>query len=187
MPSALRLPVLLAPLALLASACSHSPSDVVEDLGEFAERRKLVQFRKQFSADSLERLRRRWREDGLTEAEGWLDLMVGYLGKDKEPPEVVGEKLKSEDVAVVKVAKELKKQNTRIVQDLTLVKEEDVWLISIGAMVYVEEDLETGEKKEPADELPLSEADDDWEMDDAAAKKKKKGRTDLKDFDLEEF
>ncbi len=179
-----RLPwlLLLAPLL----ACGRSPTDVVEDLGEFAEKRKLVHFRKQFAAPAVERLRGRWREDGLTEPEGWLDLMVGYLGKDREAPEVVGEELKSEEVAVVKVAKEFEKQKKRIVQELTLVKEDDEWRLTIGEMVYVEEDLETGKKEEKA-EPPLAEGaeDDDWGF--GEEKKKSKGRKDLEDFDLDDF
>jgi len=173
---------------LLLAACGRSPSDVVEDMGELAEKRKLVQFRKLFTSDAVDLLHKRWREDGLTPAEGWLDLMVGYLGKDREPPEVVGEELKSEEVAVVKVAKEFEKQNKRIVQELTLQKQDDEWRLTIGEMVYVEEDLKTGEKEEKK-EPPLAdeEDDDDWGLEDPGKKKKKKARENLEDFDLDKL
>lgn len=178
-----RWPVLL----LLAAACSPSPSGVVEDLGEYAHKRKLVAFRKQFTSGAVELLHKRWHEEGLTPAEGWLDLMVGYLGKDRKPPEVVGEELRSESVAVVKVAKDLEKQKKRIVQELTLEKEDDEWRLTLGEMVYAEEDLASGTKEEKVEPPLAEEADEDWGLEEPDGKKKEKARKDLEDFDLGEL
>jgi len=171
------------------SALGSSPMGVVEDLGDYAEKRKLVHFRKLFSTGSVETLQRRWREDGVSPAEGWLDLMIGYLGADRKQPEVIGEELKGEKEAVVKVSKEMKKQKKVIVQDIMLVKEGDEWRIDIGEMIYVEEDTETGEKKKKKDLPPLGadEGDeDDWGLSDEQGKKKGR-KEDLEDFDLEDF
>jgi len=180
-------PGLVVLVALVATTgtvgCRDKPTDVVEDLGEFAERRDMVRFRKLFTEESKELLGRRWREDGLTTPQGWLDLMIGYLGKDREPPEVIAEQLVGETEAVVKVAKDLDKQGKRIIQDLRLTKVDDDWKIALGAMVYVEQDLDTGKEKKPT-RLPKTD-DDDWGFEEV--KGQKKARDDLEDFDLDKF
>lgn len=170
-------------LALLAG-CREKPSDAAEALGEHAERRDLVHFRALFTDSAKALLRRTWREDGLTEPQGWLDLMIGYLGRDKAPPEVLGEQLTDENTAIVKVAKDDPKQGKRVVQDLRFVKEGGRWRLDLGEMVYAEQDLQTGEEHKPK-ALPKL-ADEDWGLgggDDG----KPQRREDLQDFDLEKL
>ncbi len=181
MSGALRGAVLVA--VACAAGCGDGPTDVVEDLGECAERRDLVRFRKLFTEESKDLLKARWREDGLTEPKGWLDLMIGYLGRDKEPPEILGEQLQGEEEAIVKVAKDLDKDHKRIVQDLRLIKEDGHWRVALGAMVYSEQDLDTGVEKKP--KAPPKATDDDWGL--KEVRDQKKAREDLEDFDLEKL
>lgn len=162
---------------------------MVEKLGEHAKARRIVDFRRSFSVEATEKLKRQWREDGLNEAEGWVDLMVGYLGRDGEPPEVVGEEEKSDEVVVVKVAKEIESRGMRIVQDLTLIKEEGDWRLALGEMVFVEEEIEKEGDDEGKEEKEKPDEPEEWDPFGAEDKEKleKKGREDLEDFDLDEF
>ena len=180
-----RLHVLLVPLGLLATGCRASPTSTVQDMGDLAERRDLVRFRTLFTDQSKELLARRWREDGLTEPQGWLDLMIGYLGRDRKAPEILGEQFVGEEQeeAIVKVAKDLDKQGRRIIQDLRLVKLDRKWKIELGAMVYVEQDLDTGKKEKP--KTPRVAEDEDWGLQEV--KSQKKTREDLEDFDLDKL
>ena len=178
--------ILLATLTLsLLAGCRATPVATVEEMGNLAERRDLVRFRTLFTDESKELLRRRWREDGLTEPQGWLDLMIGYLGKDREPPQVLGEQLLGEEQeeAIVKVSKDLDKQGKRIIQDLRLVKLDGEWKVVLGPMVYVEQDLDTGKEKKP--EKPQKAVDEDWGLKEVQGQKK--AREDLEDFDLDKL
>ncbi len=172
-------------LALLASGCRATPVGTIEDMGDLAERRDLVRFRTLFTDESKDLLRRRWREDGLTEPQGWLDLMIGYLGRDRKAPDILGEQFLDEakEEAIVKVAKDLDKQGKRIIQDLRLIKRDGEWKIVLGPMVYIEQDLDTGEEKKP--KLPTKAVDEDWGLEEV--KGQKKAREDLEDFDLDKL
>ena len=181
MMGALRGAVLV--LAACATGCGDGPADVVEDLGDCAERRDLVRFRTLFTEASKDLLKARWREDGLTEPKGWLDLMIGYLGRDKEPPKILGERLQGEEEAIVKVAKDLDKDQKRVVQDLRLIKEDGRWRVALGTMVYTEQDLKTGVEKKP--KAPPRATDDDWGL--KEVRDQKEAREDLEDFDLEKL
>ncbi len=177
---------LLASAAALLPACSDSPSDVVEALGEHAQKRRIVQFRASFSTPAQTALRRQFREDGLNEAEGWRDLMMGYLGRDREPPEVLEEQITGEDSATVKVSKTLKpprgsdKPAQTIVQELALSKEDDEWRLALGPMVYSVE-TEKGEEKEE-EEKPLAEEPESFELGEGKDKPEK-----MEDINLEDF
>lgn len=172
-------------LGLTASGCRATPAGTIEDMGDLAERRDLVRFRTLFTEESKDLLRRRWREDGLTEPQGWLDLMIGYLGKDRKAPQILGEKLlgDEQDEAIVKVSKDLDKQGKRIIQDLRLVKVDDEWKVVLGAMIYVEQDLDTGQERKP--KKPRKAEDEDWGLEEVRGQKK--AREDLEDFDLDKL
>lgn len=169
----------------VSAGCRATPAATIEDMGDLAKRRDLVRFRTLFTDESKDLLRRRWREDGLTEPQGWLDLMIGYLGKDREPPQILGEQMVGEDEkeAIVKVAKDLDKQGKRIIQDLRLIKLDDEWKVVLGAMVYTEQDLETG--KENKLKSPPKPVDEDWGLEEV--QDQKKSREDLEDFDLDKL
>lgn len=156
-------------LCLLAvpwsGGCSDSPSDVVEEMGEHAQRRRLTHFRRSFSETAQRSLRRQFTEDGVTEATGWRDLMIGYLGREREPPDVLGEEFKGEDRALVQVAKRVKpKRGSKdpvmiVTQSLYMTKQDDEWRVALGPMIYdikpEESDEEEGDappKDEPVEE-----------------------------------
>ena len=83
----------------------------------------------------------------------------------------------------MKVAKDLDKEHKRIVQDLRLIKEDGRWRVALGAMVYAEQDLDTGVEKKPT--APPKATDDDWGL--KEVRDQKKARVDLEDFDLEKL
>jgi len=176
--------LLLTVALLLPPGCSDSPKKVVEELGEHAKYRRLVQFRDSFSQRAQEALQRQFREDGLDESEGWRDLMMGYLGKDREPPEVLGEEIQGES-AVVKVSQTVKPpKGTKapmqtIVQDLLLTEQDDEWKLALGPMKY-EVQTEKEKKGKEKKEKPL--ADEDFSLE-----AKKAGKEKVEDIDLDEF
>lgn len=171
-----------------AIGCGDSPTDIVEDMGEHAKRRRLTHFRRSFSAPAQRALRRQFQEDGLSEAEGWRDLMIGYIGRDREPPDVLGEEFKGEDRALVQVAKRLKPKrgSTKpvmvVTQSLHMAKEGDEWRVALGPMIYdvKAEDADGEEVEDPGKpEAP----EDDFNLDGEEGKKDEP----LEDIDLEDF
>lgn len=181
-----RLPSFLLAIGLLLPACSDSPGKVVKNLGEYATKRKLVQFRDSFSLKAQEALQRQFREDGLTDSEGWRDLMTGYLGKDRQAPEVVSEEITGEESATVRVSKDLespkgsKEPPQTIVQELSLVKQDDEWKLALGPMKY-QVQKEKKEKKEK-EEKPLAAEEEELRLGEKKGKEEK-----VEDIDLEDF
>jgi hypothetical protein len=173
-------PLLSLLLGLLAAcslaACSRSPTKVVKVMGEEAEKRRMVQFRELFSGSAQTALKRQFSEDGLTEAEGWRDLMTGYMGGDRKRPEVVGEEIKGESATVkvskvVKPPKGSKAEPITIIQELALAKEEGQWKVALGPMVYT---VDKGKKEEKEEkEKPLAEEEEEVQIGDKKAEPEK--------------
>ena len=169
----------------LLGGCSDSPGYVVEQLGENAQKRRLVQFRDSFSTAAQVQLKQQFGEDGLSEAEGWRDLMLGYLGQDRKPPEVLGEEVTGAESAVVKVSKVVrapkgsKAPPQTIIQELPLTKQDDEWKLALGPMKYTVEKPKKGDEEEP--EKPLAQEEEQFELD------KKKPAEKVEDINLDDF